>query len=225
MNVAARNADVHSAKGLPRDSNGCRVDWTVEAERVWGVVMSRGNKDTFSLFGPRADAGGYGPSSPSPSFAESVRALADGGMVLAGSGLVSAYTRAAAMGSAMVLNSATGVMLPGSVIAPPMTTSSFAFIKVTGSWAAARAKVVKGPRAMRVVVLGGFEERMSRISVGAGRCDGVKRFVYVLWAAWAAVDAVVEMGDGFGGASNRCCHNSEGDVYWGCLLGLVIFIS
>ena len=68
------------------------------------------------------------------------------------------------MGSAMQLNSATGVMLPGEEIVPPIMMTSLAFVKTVGSAAAAVARFVSGPIAIRVIVSGGFESRMERIS-------------------------------------------------------------
>ena len=74
----------------------------------------------------------------------------------------------------MQLNSPTGVMLPGSSMVPPMTTSSLAFMKVFESSAAAMAKVVNGPIAIKVIVSAGFSLRMRRISWAEWRLDGVK---------------------------------------------------
>ena len=64
----------------------------------------------------------------------------------------------------MQLNSPTGVILPGSSMVPPMTTTSLAFRNVFGSSAAAMAKVVNGPIAIKVMVSAGFSLRMRRIS-------------------------------------------------------------
>lgn len=85
-------------------------------------------------------------------------------MVLDGLGDVSAKMRAAAVGSAMVLNSATGVALPGLWIAPPMIRTDLARKNVAGECEAARARLVSGPTAMMVIVLGGFSSRSLRIS-------------------------------------------------------------
>ena len=60
-----------------------------------------------------------------------------GGIVLAGFGDVRAYIRAAAEGSAMQLNSATGVMLPGSSMVPPITMTALARMNVVGEMDAA----------------------------------------------------------------------------------------
>lgn len=87
-------------------------------------------------------------------------------MVLRGFGLVNAYTLAAAVGSAMQLNSPRGVILPGVSMAPPITSTAFARMKILGSVDAAMAKFVKGPIAIRVTVLGGLVERIWRISSG-----------------------------------------------------------
>lgn len=93
--------------------------------------------------------------------------------MVGGSGEVRAKRRAAAMGSAMQLNSATGVMLPGVARAPDMATTSFAFRKVSGRWEAARAKVVRGPMPMRVIVLGGVGvEDVQDGEVGGGGGGG-----------------------------------------------------
>lgn len=81
-----------------------------------------------------------------------------------GYGEVRANTRAAAMESAYVLNSAAGVIFPGTEIAPPMTTTSFTRRKVSGSVAAAMARFVRGPIATIVIVSGGFSWRRRRIS-------------------------------------------------------------
>lgn len=124
-------------------------------------------------------------------------------MVLAGFGDVNAYRRAAAMGSAMQLNSATGVMLPGSEIAPPITITSLAFRNTCGSWEAARAKFVSGPMPMRVMVSGGWESRICRISRWEGEEEGVKREVCVARSVWAAFMAVEERRVSVGGESKR----------------------
>ena len=136
----------------------------------------------------------------------------EGGIVLDGFGDVSAYMRAAAIGSAMLLNSAVGVMLPGSRSAPPMTSSCFARRKVCGSVAAAVAKVVSGPIAIRVIVLGGLSRRRVRISSVEGFRDGVKRdggFECVCGVLESAVDVIVSSG----ADSKRCFHADSGLVW------------
>lgn len=114
--------------------------------------------------------------------------------------LVNANTLAAASGSANVLNSATGVMLPGCEIAPLITTTSFTRRKTSGSWAAASAILVSGPMATMEMVLGGFDARSRRISRCEGRDDGVK-----------------SLGGGSEEVEGRKCsfHVSKGER-WGC---------
>lgn len=85
-------------------------------------------------------------------------------MVLDALGDVNAKMRAAAMGSAMVLNSATGVTFPGLRTAPPMTRTDLARRNVVGECDAARARLVSGPTAMIVMVSAGFSSRSRRIS-------------------------------------------------------------
>lgn len=70
-------------------------------------------------------------------------------------------------------------MFPGTAMAPPMTMTSLARRKAVGERAATWAKVVRGPRAMRVIVLGGLVFRRWRISCGEGLFEGVKRVVWV----------------------------------------------
>jgi hypothetical protein len=91
-----------------------------------------------------------------------------GGIVDAGFGDVKAKTRAVATASAYVLNSATGVMLPSTSIAPPITTTSLTLRKVSVSSAAANARLVRGPTATIVMVSRGFSLRSRRISLWAG---------------------------------------------------------
>ena len=129
---------------------------------------------------------------------------------------MSAYTLAAAMGSAMQLNSATGVMLPGTEMAPDITTTSLAFMKIVGDSEAARAKFVRGPMAMRVIVSGGFESRIERISRCEDAEEGVKRSVCEVRSMWAVEEAVAERMVSAGGASKRCDQRSGWLVWWGC---------
>lgn len=77
------------------------------------------------------------------------------------------------MGSAMQLNSATGVMFPGTAMVPDMRISSWAVANVWGEWVAARAKVVAGPMPRRVMVFGGFEARRERMRLWEGVVEGV----------------------------------------------------
>ena len=84
--------------------------------------------------------------------------------MLAGLGEVKAKTRAAAFASANVLNSPTGVILPGTEMAPPITRTDLARISTIGACEAARARLVSGPMAMTVMVSGGFSSRIRRIS-------------------------------------------------------------
>ena len=130
--------------------------------------MSKGNMVTLSLLWPISPLSGYGDSADGP---------ITGGIVLAGFGDVNAYTLAAATASAMQLNSPTGEILPGSSMEPPMTITSLALMNVFGSSAAAIAKFVNGPIAMRVTVSVGFSRRIWRISWDAWRLDGMNKFV------------------------------------------------
>ena len=123
---------------------------------------------TLSLLSPSSSFSGYAGNEDGPAI---------GGIVLAGFGDVNAYTLAAAIGSAIQLNSATGVILPGSSMVPPMTTTSLAFMNVFGSSAAAMAKFVNGPIAIKVMVPAGFSLRMRIISWDEGRLEGVNKFV------------------------------------------------
>lgn len=94
--------------------------------------------------------------------------------MLVGLGEVKAKTRAAAVASANVLNSPTGVMLPGTEIAPPITKTDLARISTVGAYEAARATFVRGPMAMTVMVFGGLSSRTRKISRCDGRFEGVK---------------------------------------------------
>lgn len=85
-------------------------------------------------------------------------------MVLAGLGDVKAKTRAAAVASARALNSATGVILPGEEIVPPMTRTDLARMNTVGECEAARARFVRGPIAIMVIVSGGFSSSIRKIS-------------------------------------------------------------
>lgn len=122
---------------------------------------------TFSLSTASSSRGGYGGSIVGCSALQSgVRGLRKtiGGMVVAGLGDVNAKTRAVAVGSAKVLNSATGVAFPGPETAPPMTRTDLARMNIFGARDAARARFVRGPTAMIVIVPGGFSARVLMIS-------------------------------------------------------------
>ena len=93
--------------------------------------------------------------------------------MLSGLGAVRAKILAAAVGSASVLNSATGVAFPGPSTTPPMISTCFARRNIAGECEAARARLVKGPIAMMVMVLRGFSSRIRRISRWEGRFEGV----------------------------------------------------
>ena len=146
------------------------------------------------------------------------------GKVLAGLGDVNASTRAAAIGSARTLNSPTGVMFPATLIAPPMTNTSFARRKVCRSWEAAIAKLVKGPSAIRVMVSGGFDASSVKISSGENFVDGTNEcadsvemggLVDVVAAAEITIGSF-EGGSG-GGGVKREDHMAAGAVNWGCV--------
>ena len=129
----------------------------------WGVVMSRGKRlilsclDSFSGYGGRVDL-----------------PVGMGGIVEAGVGDVKANRRAVATASANVLNSATGVTLPGTSTAPPMTAISLTLRKVSGSSDAANAKFVSGPNAHIEIESAGSSFKILRISLCAGVLEGVK---------------------------------------------------
>lgn len=108
----------------------------------------------------------------------------------------------------MLLNSATGVILPGTDMAPDMTITSLALRNVVDEVDAARAKFVRGPMPIRVIVSGGLEERMSRISRWEGAEEGVNRVVWVSRGIWAVRVAVEESRVSVGGASKRWAHRS-----------------
>ena len=102
-----------------------------------------------------------------------------GGITPFGCLLVNANTLAAAMLSACTLNSASGVILPGTSMAPPIMTISFTLSKVSTSSAAARAIFVIGPSAAMVMVLGGCSFSRRSISLCAGTVLGVKLLCWV----------------------------------------------
>jgi len=106
--------------------------------------------------------------------------------------------------------------LPGSVTAPPITKSAFARMKVWGDRAAARAKVVRGPMAIRVIVSGGFVERISRMREGEGVGEGLKRWECeggVVWVVDVAVAVRMSSEGGWGGVgSKRWSQVSAGEL-------------
>lgn len=63
--------------------------------------------------------------------------------------------------------------MPVSSIAPPITTTSLARRKVSGSVAAAIARLVDGPIATIVIVSGSFSRNNDKISSWAGFLDGM----------------------------------------------------
>ena len=110
-----------------------------------------------------------------------------------------------ATASAYVLNSATGVILPSTSMAPPITTTSLTLRKVSGSSAAASARLVKGPIATMVIVSCGFSCSSRRISLCAIAWEGMKE---VVGEASSAVSSAVAFARG---GWNRVFHVSEGD--------------
>jgi hypothetical protein len=64
---------------------------------------------------------------------------------------------------------------PGTSIAPPITTTSFALRNVSESMDAAIARLVNGPTATIVMVSFSFSRRSRSISSAAERLEGVKR--------------------------------------------------
>ena len=123
---------------------------------------------------------------------------------------MSAKTRAEATASAKVLNSARGVTLPSQSIAPPITQTSFTRKNVSGSSAAARARLVRGPTATIEIVSRGFSLRRRRISWWAGRVDGVKHDDPTSFEAAISSTVAPSLG-----VSNRAFQVSAGDR-WGC---------
>lgn len=57
-----------------------------------------------------------------------------------------------------------GLTFPGTSTAPPMTTTSLALKNVSGSVAAAMARLVRGPIATMVIVSASFSRRSRNIS-------------------------------------------------------------
>lgn len=122
---------------------------------------------TFNLLGPNSSFCGYGGSEERSILLSPCGFLLGGGgkgIVDAGFGEDKAKTRAAAVVSAYVLNSAKGVIFPGYSTAPPMTRIFFARIRIWGACEAASAILVRGPIAIIEIVSGGFSSRIRRIS-------------------------------------------------------------
>lgn len=101
---------------------------------------------------------------------------------------------------------------PGASMAPPMTTTSLTFKKVSGSCEAAMARFVNGPTATIVIVSGSFSLSKSSITSCAGLSEGVKRQCSSL-AFWRFAASAEERS--FGVGSNSDFHVSAGER-WGC---------
>ena len=56
--MAPKKASTHSASGEPSAINGLVFEARAWRDRVWGVVMSRGNNVMFSLRSPSSAVGG-----------------------------------------------------------------------------------------------------------------------------------------------------------------------
>lgn len=125
-----------------------------------------------------------------------------------GFGDVKAKTLAVATASAYVLNSATGVIFPSTSIAPPITTTSFAFRNVSGSSAAARARFVKGPTDTIVIVSTGFSRSRRRISLCAGVTEAVNDDDGEASSRASAICSGVAFS---GGGWNKVFHASDGE--------------
>lgn len=133
--------------------------------------------------------------------------------MLLGVGEVNAKTRAAETGSAMVLNSPTGVKFPGTDTAPPMTRTDLARRNTCGEWEAASARFVKGPIAIMSIVSGGFSSRIRSISRYEGWSEALKREFDATGLVMAAsISLEVNTGSG-GGRSNKVRHVSSGLVW------------
>jgi hypothetical protein len=101
---------------------------------------------------------------------------------------------------------------PGASIAPPMTTTSLTLRKVSGSFAAAIARLVSGPTATIVTVFGSFSAKISSITSWAGFKDGTNRECFSLTAS----NSDTSSGDRFSGVGRKSdFHVSSGDK-WGC---------
>ena len=130
-------------------------------------------------------------------------------------------TRAAAAGSARILNSPTGVMLPDTVIAPPMTTTLFARRNVCGEREAARAKLVRGPIAIMSMVSLGLSSRISKIAKCEGFDDGVKSWVGDAGSTSDTLVALDVRRLSVGGRSNSVSQVFSGLVWCGCFVMIV----
>ena len=137
-------------------------------------------------------------------------------MALAGSGEVNANTRAAAIGSARILNSPTGVIFPGSAIAPPITQTLFARRRDCGDSEAARAMVVIGPITTMSIVSTGLSSRMWRISRCDGRVDGLNKEGCEVGSIPETLTALAVSKVSPGGLSNKVFQVCSGLVCWGC---------
>lgn len=69
-------------------------------------------------------------------------------------------TISAAWGSAKILNSAAGVMLPPLKWAPPMITISRMPLTMSGAWVRASARLVSGPSMARVTLFSGAARKV-----------------------------------------------------------------
>lgn len=97
-------------------------------------------------------------------------------------------------------------MFPGQLIVPPITTTSFTRRKVSGSSAAAIARLVKGPTAIIVIVLGSFSRSSRKISL----CDGDLEAVNVVGGVSSSF--VFSTSDDPGGANVKSdFHESDGE--------------
>lgn len=103
-------------------------------------------------------------------------------------------------------------MFPGTEMAPPITTTSLARRKVSGSEEAAVARFVSGPMATIVIVSGAFPRRRRRISWCAGVWEGVNNEQVDSRSLSAAASVMRVLA---GGGSKSFFQVSEG-VRWGC---------
>lgn len=95
--------------------------------------------------------------------------------------------------------------LPHSSTFPPMTTTSLALRKVSGSRAAARARLVNGPTATIVMVSGSFSRSKRSISSLAGALEASNK-------AWPFESSVaISFSTGPAVDAKSCFHVSAGD--------------
>lgn len=127
------------------------------------MVMSNGNRVSFNYCFQFVEL---------PMFES--RLAHTGGIVDWGSRDVKANRITAATGSAKSLNSATGMMLPAALNAPPITATSFTLKHFSWSIAAANAMFVMGPITAVEMVLGGLSARSLSISLCAGSPEDLK---------------------------------------------------